>query len=227
MDGTTGAAFAAAALGVGGALLAGTRWRRERSQRGVLEAEVERLAGEAAAARAEADARARARRERSEELSELRRKLEKARKRAFAVQEERAPLEARLAEVEDRLRARDEEAGRLRARAEQLEAERSVAAREMDRLREELARAEGAAAAVRIDPDSHRELGQRVEAAEEEVRRLQAVLREVEHDASRWRQRERVQRRAYTVLRGELEVAKDRIRALRGEAGADPVEDVP
>ena len=36
---------------------------------------------------------------------------------------------------------------------------------------------------------------------------------------------ERVQRRAYTVLRGELEVAKDRIRALQGLPGEDaPLE---
>src|SRR5690606_19753419 len=134
------------------------------------------------------------------------RKLEKARKRAFSAQEERAALDARIRELEALVRAREEEAARLRGRIDGLEAERDGAAREAARLREELARATRAAAAARIDPDEHALLRKRVEAAEDEVRRLNGALRAAEQEASRWRQRERVQRRAYTVLRGELDI---------------------
>jgi hypothetical protein len=48
------------------------------------------------------------------------------------------------------------------------------------------------------------------------VRRLAARVREVEAESARYRQRARTHRRLYMVIRGELDVARDRIRALSG-----------
>jgi hypothetical protein len=180
------------------------------------------LRDELASLREAAQGRARARRERNDELVELRRKLEKARKRAFDAAEEKRPLEERAGELEIRLRARELDAARLRDQVAHLEAEHERAAREGARLREEHARAVQAAAAASIDPEDHRQLAQRSAAAEQEVRRLAGLLHDSEREKSRYRQRERVQRRAYTVLRGELDVAKDRIRALQGLPGEEP-----
>jgi chromosome segregation ATPase len=210
------------ALAAAAALFAALGWRSERSRRAGLERELALLRDELDSLREAAQGRARAGRERGDELGELRRKLEKARKRAFTATEEKAPLEARAAELEAKLRARDLEAARLRGQVALLEAEQERATREGARLREQHARAVQAAATVRIDPGEHRQLAQRSEAAEQEVRRLAGLLRDSEREAGRYRQRERVQRRAYTVLRGELDVAKDRIRALQGLPGEEP-----
>jgi len=221
MDGSAGATLVLAllaALAAGASLVA---WRGERTRRARAEGEARRLDEALGTARAEAEAAARAGRGRQDEVGELRRKLEKARKRAFSAQEERAPLEARVKELEGQARAREEEAARLRGRLDGFDADREAAGREAARLREELARAEKAAAAVRVDPGEHAFLRKRADAAEDEVRRLGAALREAEHEASRWRQRERVQRRAYTVLRGELEIARDHLRVARGEGALE------
>jgi hypothetical protein len=104
------------------------------------------------------------------------------------------------------------------------------ARRDTARLREEASIAvqerDKAARVVRIDPDEHRGLAHRADAAEEEVRRLNARIRDVERDAMRFRQRERTHRRLYLVIRGELGAAQDRIRHLSGappgEAFAEP-----
>ena len=211
-----------ALLAAGAAALA---WRGERARRAQAESDAARLGAELDAARAAVETGARASRGRQDELVELRRKLEKARKRAFAAQEERGPLEARVKELEASVRGREEELARLRGRLDAFESARESADRETGRLREELARAEkAAAAALRVDPEEHALLRKRVDAAEDEVRRLGAALRAAEQEASRWRQRERVQRRAYTVLRGELDIAKDHLRVARGE-GALEVDD--
>ncbi|RIL03971.1 MAG: hypothetical protein DCC71_14545, partial [Proteobacteria bacterium] len=83
-----------------------------------------------------------------------------------------------------------------------------------------------AAREPRVDPDAHRGLAHRADAAEEEVRRLQGQLRELERESMRYRQRERTHRRLYMVIRGELDAAKDRIRHLTGappgEAFSEP-----
>lgn len=224
MDAITGALLALAALGVAAAAVLFAAWRGERARCAAAQDQASRVAGELETLRRGADAAERAGRGRSDELTELRRKLEKARKRAFAAQQEREPLTARVTELETALADREAAAADLRVRLEGFAEERAGTAQALGRLREELAEARQAAAGSRIDPREHGSLQQRVEAAETEVRRLQSLLRAAEQEVSRWRQRERVQRRSYTVLRGELEIAKDHLRALRGD-GALEVDD--
>lgn len=221
MDETSGAFLALAVLGVAGAGLLFAAWRSERARLEAVQAEALRLADALESARRGSEAAGHAGRSRSDELTDLRRKLEKTRKRAFAAQQERDPLAARVTELETMLMDRERTAAELRLRLEGFADERAGTARELAKLRDELAEARRDTTGARIDPGEHGLLQQRAEAAETEVRRLQTLLRAAEQEASRWRQRERVQRRSYTVLRGELEIAKDHLRALRGEGGIE------
>ena len=216
----TGAAFALLALAVVVAGIAGMAWRGERARRGALEAEVAALRDSIDGEQRALEQKATDRREREGEVAELRKRLEKAKRRAFSAQEEKAPLEVRVAAIEAELRDRDAECKRLRDEVAKLEADVDGARRDTVRLREEASHAvqerDKAARVVRIDPDEHRALAHRADAAEEEVRRLNGQIREVERDALRYRQRERTHRRLYMVIRGELGAAHDRIRQLSG-----------
>jgi chromosome segregation ATPase len=200
-------------------------WRVAHARTRALEAELAGLRGTIEQERSAQSAKTAERRERGDEVAELRRRLEKAKRRAFSVQEERAPLEARASALEAELRERESECKRLRDEVAKLEGDVDAARRDTTRLREEAALAaqerDKAARVARIDPEEHRGLAHRADAAEEEVRRLTGQLRDVERDAQRYRQRERTHRRLYLVIRGELGAAQDRIRQL---SGAEPGE---
>jgi chromosome segregation protein len=221
----TGSAIALLGLALLAVVVAALAWRAERTRAKSLGAEVAGLRDAVEQERSAREEKAGERRERGDEVAELRRRLEKAKRRAFTVQEERAPLEARATALEAELRERDGECKRLRDEVAKLEGDVDGARRDTTRLREEVALAvqerEKAARVARIDPDEHRGLAHRADAAEEEVRRLSAQLRDIERDAMRYRQRERTHRRLYLVIRGELGAAQDRIRQL---SGAEPGE---
>jgi len=216
----TGAAFALVGLAVLAAAIAFAAWRGERVGRLGLEAELGTLRASIESERSALEQKTTDRRERAGEIAELRQRLEKAKRRAFSAHEERAPLEARAAATLADLRDRDAECKRLRDEVARLEGDTDAARRDVVRLREETSQAvqerDKAARVVRIDPDEHRALSHRVDAAEDEVRRLNAQIRDVERDALRFRQRERTHRRLYLVIRGELGAAQDRIRQLSG-----------
>ena len=226
----TGAAFAVVGLAVLAAGIGFVAWRGERAGRLGLEADLAALRDSIESERSALEQKTTDRRERAGEIAELRQRLEKAKRRAFSAQEEKAPLEARAAATLAELRDRDAECKRLRDEVARLEGDTDAARRDVVRLREEASQAvqerDKAARVVRIDPDEHRALSHRVDAAEEEVRRLNAQIRDVERDALRFRQRERTHRRLYLVNRGELGAAQDRIRQLSGgpigEAFAEP-----
>jgi len=216
----TGAAFALVGLAV---LIVGIGfvvWRGERVRRLGLEAELAALRDSIDSERSALEQKTTDRRERAGEIAELRQRLEKAKRRAFTAQEEKAPLEARVSAIEVEVRDRDAECKRLRDQVAKLEGDIDGARRDAGRLREQASNAvqerDKASRVVRIDPDEHRTLAHRADAAEEEVRRLNARIRDVERDALRYRQRERTHRRLYLVIRGELGAAQDRIRQLSG-----------
>jgi chromosome segregation ATPase len=226
----TGMVLTLLGVAVLAAVIGFVAWRGERTRRLGLEAEVAGLRDSIASEHRAIEQKTTERRERGDEVAELRRRLEKAKRRAFSAQEERAPLEARAGALETELREREAECKRLRDEVAKLEGDVDGARRDTARLREEASVAvqerDKAARVVRIDPDEHRGLAHRADAAEEEVRRLNARIREVEADAMRIRQRERTHRRLYMVIRGELGAAQDRIRHLSGappgEAFAEP-----
>jgi chromosome segregation protein len=220
-----GGALALVGLALAAAVACFIAWRGERTRTSNLEAELAGLREAVDQARGALEAKVAERRERGDEVAELRRRLEKAKRRSFNVQEERAPLEARAATLEAELRDRDDECKRLREDVAKLESDLEGTRRDTTRLREEASLAaqerDKASRVARIDPDEHRGLAHRADAAEEEVRRLSAQLRDIEKDAMRYRQRERTHRRLYLVIRGELGAAQDRIRQL---SGAEPGE---
>ncbi len=215
-----GEMFALLALAVLSAGIGFVAWRGEQHRRRGLEAEVAALRDSIESERGALEQKTTDRREREGEIAELRKRLEKAKRRAFSAQEEKAPLDARVAAIETELRDRDAECKRLRDEVAKLEVEVDGARRDTVRLREETSHAvqerDKAARVVHIDPDAHRSLSHRADAAEEEVRRLNAQIRDVERDAMRFRQRERTHRRLYMVIRGELGAAQDRIRHFSG-----------
>jgi chromosome segregation ATPase len=226
----TGAAFALVGMTVLAAGIGFAAWRGERARRLGFEAELATLRDSITSERSALEQKTTDRRERDGEIAELRRRLDKAKRRAFSAQEEKSPLEARVTAIETELRDRDAECKRLRDEVAKLEGDVDGSRRDAGRLREEASQAlqerDKAARVVRIDPDEHRALSHRADAAEDEVRRLNAQIRDVERDAMRFRQRERTHRRLYLVIRGELGAAQDRIRQLTGappgEAFAEP-----
>jgi chromosome segregation ATPase len=216
----TGSAFALLGLAVLAAGFGFFAWRGERARRLGLEADLAGLRDSIESERSALEQKTTDRRERAGEIAELRGRLEKAKRRAFSAQEEKAPLETRVTAIEVELRDRDTECKRLRDEVAKLEGDVDTARRDTVRLREEASQAvqerDKAARVVRVDPDEHRALAHRADAAEEEVRRLNSQIRDVERDAMRYRQRERTHRRLYLVIRGELGAAQDRIRQLTG-----------
>ena len=74
------------------------------------------------------------------ELTDLRQRLDKAKRRAFAAQEEKSTLDARIAVLESELRDREGEAKRLRDEVARLEGRLEDAGRDTARLRDESAR---------------------------------------------------------------------------------------
>lgn len=226
----TGIVFVLLGVVVLAAVVGFVAWRGERTRRIGLETELAGLHDSIESEHHALEQKTSERRERGDEVAELRRRLEKAKRRAFSAQEERAPLEARASALEAELRDREAECKRLRDDVAKLEADVDGARRDTARLREEASLAvqerDKAARVARIDPDEHRGLAHRADAAEEEVRRLNTRIHDVERDAMRFRQRERTHRRLYMVIRGELGAAQDRIRHLSGappgEAFAEP-----
>ena len=209
-----GAAWWIAAAAAVGAAVAVWRWRAEQAGREAAEGEAVALRDELGRAHEEAEAKLRARAEQGDEVRELRRKLDKAKKRAFAAREERAPLESRVAEAEARVAERDAELARLRDEVVRLGQSAERSEREAERTRGELARRPEAPA---VSPEQLGVLEQRAEQAEGAVRELHQKLEESGRECSRYRQRERTHRRLYMVIRGELEIAKDKIAKLEEE----------
>jgi chromosome segregation ATPase len=230
MDRMTELAWVLAVVAAAAAIALFLAWRGERTRRAALDAEVAELSAAVEAERRSATAKADAKRARGDELADLRQRLDKAKRRAFAAQEDKGALDARIAALETELRDREAETKRLRDEVARLEGRLEDAGRDTARLRDESARVSAerdhAARALRVDPEEHKALARRAEAAEEEVRRLTGQQREIERDALRYRQRERTHRRLYMVIRGELDAAKDRIRQLTGappgEAFSEP-----
>jgi chromosome segregation ATPase len=209
---------------------AGVAWRSERARRNALERDAAALRQSVEDERRAFEVKAESKRGRESELADLRQRLDKAKRRAFAAQEEKAPLEARVAALATELGDREREAKRLRDDVARLEGQLEDVGRDRAKLREDATRLAGerdkAARELRVDPEEHRGVVRRLEVAEEEVRRLGGQVRDVERDALRYRQRERTHRRLYMVIRGELDAARDRIRTLTGappgEAFSEP-----
>jgi len=192
---------------------------RGRSLSGTLadsEAESRRLADEIQASRKQLDKAIAKQQRNGEELAELRRKLEKARKRAGRADGEARPATASNAQS---LEAAVETARRERNAARE---ERDAARAKASILTQDLVKA-GAAidaaaeAKTQLDHAAIESLEQRVETAGVETNRLRKDLAGAHANEKRLREKLDIQQQLYVSIRGELEAKKDRLRTQNEE----------
>ena len=172
-------------------------------------AELERIGAELKVAREQIDRQSATHRRRGEELAELRRKLDKAKKRGSnEPRSGRAAAPSHLQEVEREL----ELARQARDAARE---EASGLASELSRLR-----AQPAPAAPPAPPDDSERIA-RVEAqrdqAEARAGQLAAEFAAAQKQVQRLRGKHDTQAQLYAALRGELEAKKDRLRRQQEE----------
>jgi len=156
---------------------------------------------------------------RGEELSELRKKHDKLKRRAGDDREEEksAParirtLEAELAAEKGDSRAARDEIVRLHAELERVSAEAARAAAELER-----ASARVSELAPLADQAGVAAVEQRAGAAEAKLAKLGTELEAARRDAAKYKGRWETLDKAYVVLRGELELKKDEVRSQRTE----------
>jgi chromosome segregation ATPase len=160
--------------------------------------------------------RAKAQRKRGEEIAELKKKLEKARKRAAAAHHERSDDSSRLQELEGAL---------ARAEAERLKAQRQVDALRAELERRPTAPRPAAAPAAPVPPvapepspsPGAQALVERAEKAEARLKDIETELRQSRKEVERHKRRASSLDIAYVAQHGELEVKKDRLKTQQEE----------
>jgi DNA repair exonuclease SbcCD ATPase subunit len=145
-------------------------------------------------------------RHRGDDLAELRRKLEKARKRAADTAEEKRGVEERLRDAEEALR---------RARSERVQ--HVEAATPPAPIKPAPAPPVVVAGPRPEDLELQKSLTQRAERAEARVAALDRELHAASFEAARWRKRARSLEAAYTQQHLELQAKKDRLRTQQEE----------
>ena len=207
------------ALAVAAALALFVRLRATETARAAADGERDRLAAELADTAKRLEQRSGESRARGEELSELRKKHDKLKRRAGddRVEEKGAP--ARLRAVEAELAAEKADARGANEEIARLHAELEKSAAELARAQAELAR--GAERLAELTPLADRaQLDALERRAGEGASRLEKLASELDgarRDAAKYKGRWETLDKAYVVLRGELELKKDEQRALRVE----------
>lgn len=206
------------------------------------------LSGRAAAR--ERDARAKALEDARRDLEDARRKAAEATDLAGRRGEELESLRKKHGKAKKRAARAEQEKGGRGEREAELAAELAETRQEVKTLREALDRAQAAAAKKPAPPERPAPEGTaapapakaaprpedegataketaRADAAETEVAELKRTLAARDHELKKARGRAETSNRVYLVIKGELDVAKDRLRMLekqlrRAEGGAPP-----
>jgi chromosome segregation ATPase len=197
--------------------LAGWVARSQTQKRATLEEELVAERAQLSEERRKLDKRSRAFEERGKELGELRRRLDKTRRRAFDARESSGSLEGRIAELEGQLARREQQARDAGLALESVRGALTSRDAEVAQLQEQVA-----AARPQADPEEQVRLSRRVATQEAELRDLTQKVQEAERETTRYRSRERTHRRLYIVIKGELDVARDRLAALGSPASEPP-----
>lgn len=205
-----------ASVGLAAAVLAFLHGRQQATRIRTLEAARDAMAETARAAEKRFEGKVRENRKRGEELGELRKRIDKAKKRAARAQDEQKGEGARIRQLEEQLRI--------------AEADRRAALSELERTAGAGASAPAPAVAAPVAPspapapgptpeqlEALKSLTQRAEEAEGRMAALEAELRTAAHEAARYRKKSRSLETAYTAQHGELEAKRDRLRALQEE----------
>ena len=200
------------AIAVGAAALSFQRMRASEANRATLRAELDAAGLELEALQKRVEHTRTEQRARSEELAELRKKHERLKKRAGDSLEEEKALPARVRTLEAELLAERNDAVAARDEIVRLHGE-------VERTAADLAR-ERARAAELVPPTQQSELdglSRRATEAEAKRERLAGELETARHDVSKYKGRWETLDKAYVILRGELELKKDEVRAQRVE----------
>jgi chromosome segregation ATPase len=193
--------------------------RGARADAGVTSAALAEREAELEATSKRLEQRAAELRARGEELSELRKKHDKLKKRAGDEREEEKGAPARIRGLEAELAAERADSRAARDEIVRLHGEAERAAAELARVTAELA---GASAKVgELLPLAERpgldEIEKRAAASESKLAKLGAELESAQRDAAKYKGRWETLDKAYIVLRGELELKKDEARNQRAE----------
>ncbi len=200
-----------AALAAIAAAVSLARFRRESSGVDELRRKLEGLGEELRALEHKREQQRDEHRRRGEELGDLRKRLEKT-KRSRSVARERERVEpGRIEELEATLELRTEDLSRAR---EELQPSHT----ELARVHATLERERETARGPREEADARaREATARLGRSEADLSKAQEELEAVRHEFLRWRKRAENLDKVYMVLRGEHELAKDRLRAQEEE----------
>jgi len=200
------------AIAVGAAALLFQRMRASEANRAALRAELDAASLELEALQKRVEHTRSELRSRAEELTELRKKHDKLKKRAGDSLEEEKALPARIRTLEAELLAERNDARAARDEIVRLHGE-------VERTAAELAR-EQARAAELVPATSQGELevlSRRATEAEAKREKFAGELETARHDVAKYRGRWETLDKAYVILRGELELKKDEVRAQRVE----------
>jgi len=218
MDATLVALIPAVCGGIA-ALLFYLRLRAESTRAAGLAAEVESRRKDLEVARAELAQRATNAQHRGSEVGELRRKLEKTKKRAAREREERGGDADRIQELEEILQGEKAAAAAMRTELSRLRAQSGAIRAAV--TPEPPAAPAPAPAPAEADRERIEELERKLEAVEkaleERDQKLSAADKEAKKETSRLRGKLRTQESVYMQLRGELEAKKDRLKTQREE----------
>ncbi|MEX2208339.1 MAG: hypothetical protein WEF50_19130 [Myxococcota bacterium] len=200
------------AIAAGAAFVLFQRLRAAAAGGAALRSELDASAGELEALQKRVEHTRTELRSRGEELAELRKKHDKLKKRAGDTLEEEKALPARIRTLEAELAAE-----RVDSRAARDEIVRLHG--ELERTAAELAREQARAAQLvpPTDRDELEALARRASDADARRERLAAELETARHDVAKYRGRWETLDKAYVILRGELELKKDEVRAQRVE----------
>lgn len=204
-----GVAWGVAVLAGAAALALYWRVRAVGVELGASRIEAEKLRGELAATRDQLAREAAKQRRRAEEQQELRRKLDKAKRRAAqAPDATRGGSASRLSELE--------------AQLEQARQARDAAREEADGLAAEVGRLRAAPKPARppepvADAAAVAALRERAATAEADLASVRAQVAAHERSLDRLRGRIRTQEELYVAIRSELAAKKDRLRAQQEE----------
>ncbi len=150
-------------------------------------------------------------RRRGEELADLRKRLDKAKRSRGAVRENERAAPGRVAELERTIELQTEDLARARTELEGALGELAVVHAQLKRERDD-------ARKPREEADKAvRELETKLGQAQADVERTAGDLDTARHEYGRWRKRAENLDKVYMVLRGEFELAKDRLRAQEAE----------
>lgn len=187
------------------------RSRAEQALSRELTSQLEEVREEVAVAGRRLEKQKEEHRRRGEDLADLRKRLDKAKRSRGVVRESERAAPDRVAELERTIELQTEDLARARTELDGALGELAVVHAQLERERDDSRKPREEADKV------VRELETKLGRAQADVERTAGDLDTARHELGRWRKRAENLDKVYMVLRGEFELAKDRLRAQDAE----------